>query len=161
MIYFYWYWHRFHFFFYICYITYYYFNIFHNGKSKFKINKRIIIFDDNIEKTSILKNILKPTKADISIINTTIFTWKTYDLIIIDDIVTNIENTTITNEYILKTFNSRNLKKLFDYEIPVIILVTKNNKKLEEKYLKIGFNDFIIKPITYKKVIKKIQKLLK
>lgn len=126
-------------------------------------NKRIIIFDDNREKTSILKNILKPTKADISIVNTIdellylLGTEKTYDLIIIDDIVTNIENTTITNEDILKTCNSRNLKKLFDYEIPVIILVTKNNKKLEEKYLKMGFNDFIIKPITYKKVIKKFK----
>ena len=130
-------------------------------------NKRIIIFDDNREKISTLKNILEPTKADISIVNTIdelvylLGTEKTYDLIIIDDIVTNVENNTITNEEILKTCNSRNLKKLFNYEIPVIILVTKNNKKLEEKYLKMGFSEFIIKPITYRKVIKKIQKVLK
>lgn len=130
-------------------------------------NKRIIIFDDNREKINTLKNILEPTKVDISIVNTIdellylLGTEKTYDLIIIDDIVTNVENNTITNEDILKTCNSRNLKKLFNYEIPVIILVTKNNKKLEEKYLKMGFSEFIIKPITYRKVIKKIQKVLK
>ena len=128
-------------------------------------NKRIIIFDDNREKISTLKNILEPTKADISIVNTIdelvylLGTEKTYDLIIIDDIVTNVENNTITNEEILKTCNSRNLKKLFNYEIPVIILVTKNNKKLEEKYLRMGFSEFIIKPITNNKLNKMLKKI--
>jgi len=130
-------------------------------------NKRIIIFDDNRKETNKLYQMLKPTNSEIYVVNTIdeLFCLlqgeKTYDLIFIDDIINNIDNNNLKCDDILKTCSPHNIKKLLNYYIPVIILVTKNNKKLEEKYLKKGFSEFIIKPVTYRKVIKSIQKVLK
>ena len=34
------------------------------------------------------------------------------------------------------------------YDIPIVIMVTENNNNLEEKYLDLGFKDYLSKPVN-------------
>ena len=34
------------------------------------------------------------------------------------------------------------------YDIPIVVMVTENNNNLEEKYLNLGFNDYLSKPVN-------------
>ena len=48
------------------------------------------------------------------------------------------------NQYLFQKFNYIN--------VPVVIMVTKNKKRLEKKYLDYDFDDYIIKPINKRSI---------
>ena len=74
---------------------------------------------------------------------------ETFDMIIIDDIIPDSEiNKFIKNQNDILNY----IKKYARYNIITIIMVTKNNKNIEEKYIDCGFNDYIIKPVNKKNI---------
>ena len=51
-----------------------------------------------------------------------------------------------------------NLKKIRNFNIPVILLSKDNKYEYNEEYLKIGFSDILIKPIKREELLEKIDK---
>ena len=84
---------------------------------------------------------------------------ETFDMIIIDDIIPNFEIDSFTNEVIKNQNDILNyIKKQAKYNIITIIMVTPNNKNIEDKYIEYGFNDYIIKPINKENIDKILNK---
>ncbi len=51
-----------------------------------------------------------------------------------------------------------NLKKIRNFNIPVILLSKDNKYEYNEEYLKMGFSDILIKPIKKEELLEKIDK---
>ena len=116
-------------------------------------DKRILLVDDSRQKLKDLIIMLKPYGINVETANTEedmfkkLSNDKTYDLILIDDIIPKFNN--LFNDRIERKFNIvENISKSAGYEIPVVIMVTPNNEKYEDNYMKIGFNDFVMKPVN-------------
>jgi uroporphyrinogen-III decarboxylase len=65
-----------------------------------------------------------------------------YDLVLVDDMFS--ENKVIPREEMLKQCSTKIIQRVNGTRIPVVIMVTKNNKSLEKKYLKYGYVGYII-----------------
>ena len=50
------------------------------------------------------------------------------------------------------------LKKIRNFNIPVILLSKDNKYEYNEEYLKMGFSDILIKPIKREELLEKIDK---
>ena len=50
------------------------------------------------------------------------------------------------------------LKKIRNFNIPVILLSKDNKYEYNEEYLKMGFSDILIKPIKKEELLEKIDK---
>ena len=117
--------------------------------------KRILIVDDNKLNIREMKSLLKPYNVEVVVVNSPYEMSKllnsnvTFDLIFIDDMISNFGINDFTNEIKEIGNNILNyIKKDAKYPITTIIMVTANKGKEEEKYLKYGFSDYIIKPIS-------------
>ena len=51
-----------------------------------------------------------------------------------------------------------NLKKIRNFNIPVILLSKDNKYEYNEEYLNMGFSDILIKPIKREELLEKIDK---
>ena len=116
-------------------------------------DKRILLVDDSRQKLKDLIVMLKPYGINVETANNDedmfkkLAKDKTYDLILIDDIIPKFNN--LFNDKIEKKFNIvDNVSKSARYEIPIVIMVTPNNEKYEDDYIKLGFNDYIMKPVN-------------
>lgn len=116
-------------------------------------DKRILLVDDSRQKLKDLIIMLKPYEINIETANNDedmfkkLSTNKTYDLILIDDIIPKFNN--LFNQKVEKRLGIvDNILKSAGYEIPVVIMVTPNNEKLEEKYISVGFNNYLMKPVN-------------
>lgn len=117
--------------------------------------KRILIVDDNKLNIREMKSLLKPYNVEVVVVNSPYEMSKllnsnvTFDLIFIDDMISSFGINDFTNEIKEIGNNILNyIKKDAKYPITTIIMVTANKGKEEEKYLKYGFSDYIIKPIS-------------
>ena len=117
--------------------------------------KRILIVDDNKLNIREMKSLLKPYNVGVVVVNSPYEMSKllnsnvTFDLIFIDDMISSFGINDFTNEIKEIGNNILNyIKKDAKYPITTIIMVTANKGKEEEKYLKNGFSDYIIKPIS-------------
>lgn len=117
--------------------------------------KRILIVDDNKLNIREMKSLLKPYNVGVVVVNSPYEMSKllnsnvTFDLIFIDDMISSFGINDFTNEIKEIGNNILNyIKKDAKYPITTIIMVTANKGKEEEKYLKYGFSDYIIKPIS-------------
>lgn len=72
---------------------------------------------------------------------------KIYDLILIDDIIPKF-NDLFSEKKDKRTNTISNIMKKSGYDIPIVIMVTENNNNLEEKYLDLGFKDYLSKPVN-------------
>lgn len=121
-------------------------------------SKNILIVDDNRMKLKEIMLLLKPYKININIASNLEdlkqFLWsdKTYDLVLIDDIIPNFGEVDIVNVH-------KEVQKFAKYNLKTIIMVTKNEDY--EKYLKNGFSDYILKPINKKNINLILEKNLK
>lgn len=83
-----------------------------------------------------------------------------YHLVLIDDMMPK-EYEEMTEEERIKSCSTKLFQKFNDISVPVVIMVTKNKKRLEKKYLEYDFDDYIIKPISKKCMNYIIKKYLK
>lgn len=116
-------------------------------------DKRILLVDDSRQKLKDLIVMLKPYGIKVETANTDedmfkkLANNKTYDLILIDDIIPKFNN--LLNDKVERKFNTiDNISKSAGYKIPVVIMVTPNNEKIEEKYINNGFDDYVLKPVN-------------
>ena len=129
-------------------------------------NKRILFIDDNKSRIKEIKLMLSPYKVEfysasnIFELKEIFESDKTFDLILIDDIMPDIEE---VKSYLLVHTN----KKLFRimsneaYEVVKVMLVTPNKENYEQKYLNEGFDDVIKKPLSKYKIHDILKKYLK
>ena len=117
-------------------------------------NKKILIIDNSEPSIKIIEKLLKNSNIEIDYsLNgkdayKKIATRNRYDLILLDE-----ELNTITGEEMLE-----NLKKIRNFNIPVILLSKDNKYEYNEEYLNMGFSDIIIKPIKKEILLEKINK---
>ena len=117
-------------------------------------NKKILIIDNSEPSIKIIEKLLKNSNIEIDYsLNgkdayKKIATRNRYDLILLDE-----ELNTITGEEMLE-----NLKKIRNFNIPVILLSKDNKYEYNEEYLKMGFSDILIKPIKKEELLEKIDK---
>lgn len=126
--------------------------------------KKIIIFNDSFEENQKIIELLKKYNLEISLCNNIeklnkLITENNYDLVLVDDMFS--ENKAIPREEMLKQCSTKIIQRVNGTRIPVVIMVTKNNKSLEKKYLKYGYVDYIIKPLMDKDVSVILKKYLK
>lgn len=127
--------------------------------------KRILILDNNNLRIKNIKILLKPYSIEtvsvkkLSELGDILSDNETFDLIFIDDIIPSFMIDEYTKEIIKNNDDILNyIKRQAKYNINTVIMVTPNNDKLEEKYIKYGFNDYIIKPINKKNIDKILNK---
>ena len=130
--------------------------------------KKLLLVDNNNLKLKEMKILLKPYNIDVTVaqsleeMGNKLSDDETFDLIIIDDIIPNFEIDSFTKEIIKDQNGILNyIKKQAKYNITTIIMVTPNNKKIEEQYIKYGFNDYIIKPVNKENIDKILNKYFK
>ena len=115
-------------------------------------NKKILIVDNSESSIKVIDKLLKGSNIEIDYsLNgrdayNKIKTRNRYDLILIDE-----ELNTMTGEELLNY-----LKEIRNFNIPVILLSKDNKYEYNEEYLKMGFNDILIKPIKKEVLIEKI-----
>lgn len=127
--------------------------------------KKIIIADTNQSRIDNLVDILKPYNVDISICRSIMevhkdLTRHQYYLVLIDDMMPK-EYEDMTEEERIKSCSTKCFQKFNDVSVPVVIMVTKNKKRLEKKYLEYDFDDYLIKPINKKNIDSVLNKYLR
>ena len=130
--------------------------------------KKLLLVDNNNLKLKEMKTLLKPYNIDVTVaqnleeMGSKLSEDEIFDMIIIDDIIPNFEIDSFAKEIIKDQNGILNyIKKQAKYNIATIIMVTPNNKKIEEQYIKYGFNDYIIKPVNKENIDKIINKYFK
>ena len=123
-------------------------------------DKRVLLIDDNRTKIKELMLILKPYSVNIDIANNKkemyekLSSNKSYDLILLDDIIPNFNN---EKNILLERNKSlkENIKSSSGYNIPVIIMTNKKEELSEE------YDYYLEKPIDKVKIDEIINKYLK
>lgn len=130
--------------------------------------KKLLLVDNNNLKLKEMKILLKPYNIDITVaqsleeMGNKLSDDETFDMIIIDDIIPNFEIDSFTKEIIEDQNGILNyIKKQARYNITTIIMVTPNNKRIEEQYIKYGFNAYIIKPVNKENIDNVLNKYFK
>lgn len=130
--------------------------------------KKLLLVDNNNLKLKEMKTLLKPYNIDVTVaqnleeMGSKLSEDEIFDMIIIDDIIPNFEIDSFAKEIIKDQNGILNyIKKQAKYNIATIIMVTPNNKKIEEQYIKYGFNDYIIKPVNKENIDKILNKYFK
>lgn len=130
--------------------------------------KKLLLVDNNNLKLKEMKTLLKPYNIDVTVaqnleeMGSKLSEDEIFDMIIIDDIIPNFEIDSFAKEIIKDQNGILNyIKKQAKYNIATIIMVTPNNKKSEEQYIKYGFNDYIIKPVNKENIDKILNKYFK
>lgn len=130
--------------------------------------KKLLLVDNNNLKLKEMKTLLKPYNIDVTVaqnleeMGSKLSEDEIFDMIIIDDIIPNFEIDSFEKEIIKDQNGILNyIKKQAKYNIATIIMVTPNNKKIEEQYIKYGFNDYIIKPVNKENIDKILNKYFK
>ena len=119
--------------------------------------KKILLVDDNKLNIKVACKLLEPYKADITTLlsgEETIELLKkdnNYDLILLDDMMPKLSGT--------DTFNKIKEDKLFDG--PIVVLTANALTGEKEKYLEIGFDDYLAKPIENIELNRVLKKYLK
>lgn len=127
--------------------------------------KRVLIVDNNNLRIKEMKILLKPYNIDVIAVKnlnemgSILSDNETFDMIIIDDIIPSFEIDDFTKEIVKGQNDILNyIEKQAKYNITTVIMVTPNNKNIEEKYIKYGFNDYITKPVNKENIDKILNK---
>ena len=119
-------------------------------------NIAILSVDDSESGLKIIEKLLKGTNIKLDLATTgkecldKIKIGK-YDLILLDEDLSQISGT----ELMLK------IKEIRNFKTPVILLTKDNSYEYNEEYIKIGFVDYILKPLNKESLLEKINKYTK
>ena len=122
--------------------------------NKYLDAKKILLVDDTASSIKLITKLLTKYNININTVNLgkialdKIREGEKYDLIILDE-----EMPYLNGEKVM-----RKLKSIKNFNIPVILFTKNKNILFEEKYKKIGFTDYILKPIDKNDLIEKINK---
>ena len=105
-------------------------------------NKKILAVDDNIINLKVITNILKEYDVQITQVDNgqkaiDVCKNEKYDLIFLDIMMPEKDG-----EHTLLE-----LKQIDNFNTPVIALTANEESNIREKYIKLGFNDYLSKPI--------------
>ena len=119
-------------------------------------NTSILSVDDSESGLKIIEKLLKGTEIKLDSANTgkecldKIKTEK-YDLILLDEALTQISGVELMKQ----------INEIRNFKTPVILLTKDNSYEYNEEYLKIGFVDYLLKPIKKEALLEKIDKYTK
>lgn len=104
--------------------------------------KKILIVDDNKLNLKVASRLLEPYKVSVELVTSGIecidmVKNNNYDLILMDDMMPKMSGTETLME----------LKKMNDFNTKVIALTANAITGMKEKYLELGFDDYLAKPI--------------
>ena len=119
-------------------------------------NISILCVDDSESGLKIIEKLLKGTNIKLDLANTgkeclDKLKIGKYDLVLLDEELSQISGL----ELIKKIYEIRNFKT------PVILLTKSNSYEYNEEYLKLGFSDYLLKPLKKEELLKKIDKYVK
>ncbi|MEG1048517.1 MAG: response regulator [Bacilli bacterium] len=106
-------------------------------------NSNVLIVDDNILNLKVADKLLKRYNINTKISETgkecikIIKSGETFDMILLDDMMPEMDGKEVLIE----------LKKIPNFNIPVVALTANVMSGIKEKYIKLGFNDYLAKPI--------------
>lgn len=118
--------------------------------------QRILVVDDNNINLKVANRLLKDYEADVVLINSgqecinRILDGEHYDLILMDDMMPHMTGTETL----------KNLKNIFGFKIPVVALTANAISGMRERYLSLGFDDYLAKPINQNHLFKVLKKYL-
>ena len=119
-------------------------------------NKRVLVVDDNNVNLKVAKRLLQDYNIEPETVTSAqeclnkIKSGIEYDLIFMDDMMPKMTGT--------ECFNI--LKNMPDFKIPVVALTANAITGMKEKYLSIGFDDYLAKPIVKNQLYRIIKKFL-
>lgn len=119
-------------------------------------NIAILSVDDSESGLKIIEKLLKGTKVKLDLANTgkecldKIKTEK-YDLILLDEDLSQISGLELMTK----------IKEVRNFKTPVILLTKDNSYEYNEEYTKVGFTDYILKPLKKEILLEKINKYTK
>jgi len=118
--------------------------------------KKVLIVDDNLINLKVAGRLLEAYKLDIETVTSGFDCIKKveegthYDLILMDDMMPKMSG--------VETF--KKLKKMDNFNTPVVALTANAIAGMKENYLKEGFNDYISKPIDKKELERVLKEYL-
>ena len=119
-------------------------------------NVSILSVDDSESGLKIIEKLLKGTNIKLDLASTgkecidKIKVGK-YDLILLDEALSQISGIELMQK----------IKEIRNFNVPVILLTKDNSYEYNEEYIKIGFVDYILKPLKKEELLEKINKYTK
>ena len=119
-------------------------------------DKRILIVDDNELNLKVAARLLQPYEMNIDQINNgdgaidKIINGNVYDLILLDDMMPHKSGSETLAE----------LKQISGFNMPVVVLTANAIEGMKQKYLDMGFDDYLAKPIAKEELKRVLQKYL-
>lgn len=126
-----------------------------NRKTEYP-GKRILVIDDNKLNLKVAAKVLEPFKVETELANSgnegiAKIKESSYDLVLLDDMMPEKTGTETLKE----------LKSTIDgYNIPTIALTANAISGMKEKYLSLGFDDYLAKPIEKEELLRVLNKFL-
>ena len=116
-------------------------------------NVNILMVDDSEAGIKIVEKVLKGTNIKIDYANNgreclNKIKINKYDLILLDEELSQISGIELMKK----------IKEIRNFDVPVILLTKDNNYEYNEKYLSVGFSDYILKPVKSDILLEKINK---
>ena len=118
--------------------------------------KKILVVDDNKLNLKVASKLLEKYHANISTSDSgfeaieRINNGEVYDLILMDDMMPKMSGTETLQK----------LKQIPNFHIPVVALTANAIAGMREKYIQLGFNDYLSKPIEKQELNKVLQNLM-
>lgn len=120
-------------------------------------NIKILMVDDSEAGIKIIEKLIKGSNVKMDFATNgrecidKIRAYNRYDVILLDEQLTQIS----ANELLMKIKNIRN------FDTPVILLTKDNSYEYNDEYKKLGFSDYILKPVKKDELIRKIDMCVK
>ena len=116
-------------------------------------NVNILMVDDSEAGIKIIEKILKGTNVKMDSANNgreclNKIKINKYDLILLDEELSQISGMELIGK----------IKEIRNFDVPVVLLTKDNNYEYNEKYLSVGFSDYILKPVKKDILLEKINK---
>ena len=144
-------------------------NIKEEKRSKIDIfnasDKRVLIVDDNRNKIKEIVRMLTPYNIDVSVAhdyreyNDLLYSNKTWDLILLDDMMPDSKKFEYLDYNHLNNQVFERIEKIAGYKISVVVMLTPNKIGIEKRYENAKI-DYILKPIDEVKLNKILKKYL-
>ena len=117
---------------------------------------KILVVDDNNVNLKVANRLLKDYHANVTLVSSgqeclnKILDGEEYDLILLDDMMPRMTGTETL----------KNLKNIIGFSIPVVALTANAISGMRERYLALGFDDYLAKPINKDQLYAVLRKYL-